>query len=69
MQQAFVLWVHMESYGKIRGNLEDLNLLLKDGWKMVSSNPMGGNIGGIATGNKDYHQIYNLQFSLVILEK
>ena len=52
MQKAMVVsW-----FSEKKNNVEELNDLLKDGWKVLSQNPMSG-------GDR------NIALSLVILEK
>jgi len=52
MQQAIVVYFLTEK----RNNLEELNRLLSEGWKVVSQNPMSGSQS-------------NASCSLVIVEK
>jgi len=53
MQKAVVVYFLTEK----RNNLEEINQLLSDGWKVISQKPMSG-------GNQS-----NASTSLVILEK
>lgn len=52
MQKAIIVWFFSEK----RNNLDELNNLLSDGWKVMSQKPMG-------TGES------NVALSLVIVEK
>ncbi|WP_157686468.1 hypothetical protein [Paenibacillus senegalimassiliensis] len=52
MQKAVIVWFLTEK----RNNLEELNHLLSDGWKVISQKPMGTGDG-------------NVSVSLVIVEK
>lgn len=59
MQKAFVLWF---ADGQ-NTNLEQLNEMLADGWKVSSAMPMSG------TGDQGGHPGYPFSRSLVILER
>ncbi|WP_251551248.1 hypothetical protein [Neobacillus muris] len=52
MQQAIVVYY---TTGK-KNNLDELNTLLKNGWRVIKQSPMGGECGAVV-------------YSLVILEK
>jgi hypothetical protein len=52
MQKAVIIWFFTEK----KNNLEELNALLADGWKVISQKPMG-------VGES------NTAYSLVIVEK
>lgn len=52
MQKAVIVWFFTEK----KNNLEELNALLSDGWKVISQKPMG--VGQT-----------NTSISLVIVEK
>lgn len=52
MQEAIVVYYVTSK----KNNLEVLNAMLSDGWRVVSQNPMGGQCGAA-------------MYSLVILEK
>ena len=53
MQKAVIVYFLTEK----KNNLDELNNLLNDGWKVLSQNPMG-----VGEGN-------NAAYSLVIIEK
>lgn len=59
-QKAFML-VENKDYD----NLEELNDLLSEGWKVVSQQPMGGNVNNLGPSHCVIYQFR----SLIILEK
>ena len=77
MQKSLVISVWWDNDGNQVDNTEDLNNYLQDGWKVVSTNPMGGAAYGYGYAH-GYNGLQNTAIgegsditfcSLVIVEK
>ncbi len=66
---VYSFWAEGDSGMQMKTNIDYLNECLADGWKVVSSNPMGAYGYCGAGGGTDWGESDHGFMSLVILEK